>query len=40
MVEESYMGKYIPAEYEAILAAMKSLEKNGNVTRVVFWFDN
>jgi hypothetical protein len=40
MLEEDYMGKYIPAEYEAILAAMKSLEKNGNVTRVVFWFDN
>lgn len=27
-------------EYEAILSAMKSLESNGYVTRVVFWFDN
>ena len=27
-------------EYDAILAAMKSLESNGKVCRVVFWFDN
>lgn len=27
-------------EYEAMLAAMKSLESNGMVCRVVFWFDN
>lgn len=27
-------------EYEAMLAAMKSLESNGMVSRVVFWFDN
>lgn len=27
-------------EYEAMLAAMKSLESNGMACRVVFWFDN
>ena len=27
-------------EYEALLAAMKSLDSNGMVCRVVFWFDN
>lgn len=27
-------------EYEAMLAATKSLESNGKVCRVVFWFDN
>lgn len=27
-------------EYEAILATMKSLDSNGMVCRVVFWFDN
>lgn len=27
-------------EYEAILDVMKSLERNGRVCRVVFWFDN
>jgi hypothetical protein len=27
-------------EIEAILAAMKSLEKNGRESRIVFWFDN
>lgn len=27
-------------EYEAMLAAMKSLESNGKVCRTVFWFDN
>ena len=27
-------------EYEAILAVMKSIESNGGVCRLVFWFDN
>jgi len=26
--------------YEAILAVMKSIESNGGVCRLVFWFDN
>jgi hypothetical protein len=29
-----------PVEYVAVLAAMKSLEENGCVARVVLWFDN
>jgi hypothetical protein len=27
-------------DYKAVVAAMASLEKNGMVTRLVFWFDN
>jgi hypothetical protein len=27
-------------EYEAIIVAIKSLESNGKVCRIVFWFDN
>jgi hypothetical protein len=31
----------IPLEYQAILAAMKALEQDGeNEVRIVFWFDN
>jgi hypothetical protein len=31
----------IPVEYQAMLAAMKVLEQDGdNEVRVVFWFDN
>lgn len=34
-------GYKVPSEYKAILAALESLESNGeNEARVVFWFDN
>ena len=33
-------GEHVPAEYGAMLAAMKYLEVNGFTARVVFWFDN
>jgi hypothetical protein len=29
-----------PTEWVAILAAMKAIEGNGEIARVVFWFDN
>lgn len=35
---DEYWG--VPEAYNAVLAAMKSLENDGFYTRVVFWFDN
>lgn len=31
---------WAPTEWVAILAAMKAIEGNGDIARVVFWFDN
>lgn len=36
----SSLKSYDIPEYDAMLAAMKSLESNGKVCRAVFWFDN
>jgi hypothetical protein len=33
-------ANYPEAEYRALLASMKELEKHGNEVRLVFWFDN
>ncbi len=30
----------IPAEWQAMLSAMRTFEANGSQTRIVFWFDN
>ena len=35
---DEYWGT--PIAYMAVLAAMKSFESNGQIARVVFWFDN
>lgn len=42
----SKVGEYwpnengVPAEWAAMLAAMRSLEASGQLVRIVFWFDN
>lgn len=33
-------SKDVPAEWAAMLAAMRSFEASGKLTRLVFWFDN
>lgn len=38
--KKEYGESHLPAEYKALLDLMKSLEKGGYDTRVVFWFDN
>lgn len=35
---DEYWG--VPATYKAVLAAMKSFESDGQIARVIFWFDN
>ena len=37
---EFSLDDIILPEYEALLASMKSLEKQGETCRIVFWFDN
>lgn len=34
------LGDTYDVEYRALLAAMRSLENDGNIVRLVFWFDN
>lgn len=38
--KKEYGTGSVPVEYKALLDLMKSLEKGGYDTRVVFWFDN
>jgi hypothetical protein len=33
-------NRYWSIEYRAVLAAMRELEKEGQIARLVFWFDN
>lgn len=37
---QAISGGYAAPEYDALLAAMQSLEASGFVTRLVMWFDN
>jgi hypothetical protein len=37
---ERALGQGCDIEYRALLAAMKELERGGQETRVIFWFDN
>jgi len=38
--EEAGYNKYSEPGYRAILAAMETLEENGQTARLIFWFDN
>lgn len=40
VVERHYPEKGVPAEWRAMLAAMREFEVAGAKTRLVFWFDN
>lgn len=40
MEKKEYGVGHVPIEYKAILEVMKTFEKSGYDTRVVFWFDN
>lgn len=40
MEKEEYGTGSVPIEYKVILNIMKTLEKGGYESRVVFWFDN
>lgn len=39
-VYEDRHGENSPADWKAILAAMRCFESCGKITRVIFWFDN
>lgn len=38
--KNSNFGGKIPLEYQVILDIMKSINKNGGIPKIVFWFDN